>query len=91
MASKHIQGSKIIKSRKKHKHKERSKHSHSSLTSAQDHTINALIFPMHDLPFTYLVTPMASMRGHVNVCSCHQNKENTKQTLTLTCDSKPSN
>ena len=45
---------------------------------------------MHDLSCSNSVS-MAFMREHENACSCHQNKENTKQTLTLACDSKPSN
>ena len=45
---------------------------------------------MHDLPCSNSAL-MAFMREHENACSCHQKKGNTKQTLTLARDSKPSN
>ena len=51
-----------------------------------------MFIPMHDLPLLTFQqhNTYGIMYEHVNVCTCYENKENNKQTLTLTCDSKPS-
>ena len=54
--------------------------------------IKCMFIPMHDLPLLTFQqhNTYGIMYKHMNVCTCYQNKENNKQTLTLTCDSKPS-
>ena len=49
-----------------------------------------MFIPMHDLPLLTFQqhNTYGIMYKHMNVCTCYQNKENNKQTLTLACDSK---